>query len=337
MNIQNNISLKPYNTFGIDVFAKHFVSVSSVEELLKILKTEDYPSKLILGGGSNILLTQDIDALVIHINLKGISILSQTENDVLVKSAAGENWHEFVLWCIENGFGGIENLSLIPGNVGTAPIQNIGAYGVELKDVFVSCEALHLSSGIITTFNKEDCQFDYRNSIFKNDCKGEYIILNVTFKLTTRTHLIKTEYGAIRNELENLRVINPTIKDVSNAVIAIRSSKLPDPKKIGNSGSFFKNPVISKKHYATLKENFPEMPSYNVSDKLVKVPAGWLIEHAGFKGKTLGNYGVHKNQALVLVNYGNANGNDIKNLALLIKKTILRIFNIDLEAEVNII
>lgn len=337
MNIQNNISLKPYNTFGIDVLAKQFVSIHNVEELIEVLTSENHKSKFILGGGSNMLLTQDMEALVMHINMKGISIEAQSEHEVLVKASAGENWHEFVLWCIDNDFGGVENLSLIPGNVGTAPIQNIGAYGVELKDVFESCEAFHIGSGTIKTFNNKDCQFDYRNSVFKNEMKGEYIILNVTFKLTTKKHQIKTDYGAITSELSKQNIDNPTIKDVSNAVITIRTSKLPDPKKIGNSGSFFKNPVISKLHFNTLIQNFPEMPSYYVSDNLVKIPAGWLIEQAGFKGKTFGNYGVHKNQALVLVNYGGANGNDIKNLALLIQKTIAKIFNIELEAEVNII
>jgi len=337
VNIQNNISLKPYNTFGIDVLAKQFVSIHNVEELIEVLTSENHKSKFILGGGSNMLLTQDMEALVMHINMKGISIEAQSEHEVLVKASAGENWHEFVLWCIDNDFGGVENLSLIPGNVGTAPIQNIGAYGVELKDVFESCEAFHIGSGTIKTFNNKDCQFDYRNSVFKNEMKGEYIILNVTFKLTTKKHQIKTDYGAITSELSKQNIDNPTIKDVSNAVITIRTSKLPDPKKIGNSGSFFKNPVISKLHFNTLIQNFPEMPSYYVSDNLVKIPAGWLIEQAGFKGKTFGNYGVHKNQALVLVNYGGANGNDIKNLALLIQKTIAKIFNIELEAEVNII
>jgi len=336
VNIQKNISLKPYNTFGIDVCAKHFVSVNNIEELQDILKLQDYLNAFILGGGSNMLLTKDIDKLVLHINLKGIEIVSKTNTSVIVKVNAGENWHEFVLWCIKHDFGGIENLSLIPGNVGTAPIQNIGAYGVELKDVFESCEALHIASGEIRTFTKKDCQFDYRNSVFKDKLKGQYIILNVNFKLTTKSHIIKTEYGAIKSELEKQNILNPTIKDVSNAVIAIRSSKLPDPKEIGNSGSFFKNPIISKKQFDTLKQNFSEIPSYSISKELVKVPAGWLIEHAGFKGKTFGNYGVHKNQALVLVNYDNANGKDILNLSKLIQETIKRIFDINLEAEVNI-
>jgi len=337
VNIQENISLKTYNTFGIDAKAKYFVSVNTIDELLEIIKSKNHPTKFILGGGSNMLLTHNIDALVVHINLKGKSIISQEDNTVKVQAAAGENWHQFVQWCLSHGFGGVENLSLIPGNVGTAPIQNIGAYGVELKDVFDSCEALHISSGTIKKFTKEECLFDYRNSIFKSELKGEYIILNVTFKLTVKDHIIKTGYGAIINELEQQNIDNPTINEVSNAVIAIRSSKLPDPEKIGNSGSFFKNPVIAKSQYKSLKQNFPGMPSYEISDSLVKVPAGWLIEHAGFKGKVFGNYGVHKNQALVLVNYGNAKGEDIKKLAYLIQKTILQIFNIKLEAEVNII
>ena len=336
MNIQKNISLKPYNTFGINVFAKHFISINSIEELQEVLKSQDYSNTFILGGGSNMLLTKDIDKLVLHINLKGIDVVSETASTVLVKANAGENWHEFVLWCIDNDFGGIENLSLIPGNVGTAPIQNIGAYGVELKDVFESCEALHMASGEIKMFTKEDCQFDYRNSVFKNELKGQYIILNVTFKLTTQNHAIKTDYGAIGNELEKQNITKPTVKDISKAVIAIRSSKLPDPKEIGNSGSFFKNPIVPKTQFDTLKQNFPKIPSYSVSEELVKIPAGWLIEHAGFKGKKFNNYGVHKNQALVLVNYGNANGNDILNLSKLIQKTIKRIFDINLEAEVNI-
>lgn len=337
MIIQENISLKSYNTFGIDVIAKQFVSVSDIDELKGILTTKINSNIFILGGGSNMLLTQNIDTLVLHINLKGISIEVQSDTTVKVKASAGENWHEFVLWCIKNNFGGVENLSLIPGNVGAAPIQNIGAYGVELKDVFESCDALHIKSGTLKTFSKKECQFDYRNSVFKNELKGEYIIVNVTFNLTTRNHQIKTGYGAITNQLVKQHISKPAIKDVSNAVVAIRSSKLPDPKKIGNSGSFFKNPVISKTQYNSLKENFIEMPCYEISNDLVKVPAGWLIEQVGFKGKTFGNYGVHKNQALVLVNYNDANGKDIKNLALLIQKTILRIFNIELEVEVNII
>lgn len=337
MHIQNNISLKPYNTFGIDVLAKHFVSVKNLDELKAVLEVKDYPNKLVLGGGSNMLLTKNQDTLVIHVNLKGISIVSEDENTVTVKANAGENWHEFVLWCLKHDFGGIENLSLIPGNVGTAPIQNIGAYGVELKDTFVCCEGLSLETKKIKSFSKADCNFGYRNSIFKQQEKGKYIITSVTFKLTKKAHKLNINYGSITTQLKTMGITNPTIQDVSNAVIAIRESKLPNPKHIGNSGSFFKNPVVSKSHYNTLLENFPEIPSYIVSDDEIKIPAGWLIEKAGFKGKRFGDYGVHKKQALVLVNYGNAKGSDILNLSKLIQKTIKRLFDISIEAEVNIL
>lgn len=335
--ILENISLKTYNTFGIDVKAKHFVSVKSFEELKLVLELKDYPKKFILGGGSNMLLTKDIEALVIHLDLKNIEIVSKDEDTVNVKIAAGENWHDLVLWCLQHDFGGIENLSLIPGNVGTAPIQNIGAYGVELKDVFVECEALHIDTLNIKIFTKKDCKFDYRNSIFKQEVKGEYIIVNVTLKLSTKDHKLKTSYGAITQELDKMNIKNPNIQDISNAIIAIRESKLPNPKIIGNSGSFFKNPIISKSHFNTLKINFPEIPSYPISEDNIKIPAGWLIEHTGFKGKRFGNYGVHKNQALVLVNYNDAKGKDIFKLAQLIQSTVKRIFNIKLEVEVNII
>ncbi len=337
MHIKQNISLKPYNTFGIDVLAKHFVSVSSITELKDILTLKVYPDKLILGGGSNMLLTKNQDALVIHINLKGITIVSEDDHFAIVKANAGENWHEFVLWCLKHNLGGLENLSLIPGNVGTAPIQNIGAYGVELKDTFVSCEALSLKTNKIESFSKSDCDFGYRNSTFKQDKKGKYIITNVTFKLSKKPHKLNINYGSISSHLEQMQINNPTIKDVSRAVIAIRESKLPNPKEIGNSGSFFKNPIISKSHYNTLIEKFSDMPSYTVSDNEIKIPAGWLIEKAGFKGKRFGNYGVHKNQALVLVNYGGAKGIDILNLSKLIQKTIKRLFDISIEAEVNIL
>ncbi len=337
MQVLQNISLKSYNTFGIDVKAKYFLEINSKEELSLALNSKQSAKKFILGGGSNMLLTQNIDALVIHINNKGIEVVKEDDNYVYVKVEAGENWHEFVLWCIENDFGGVENLSLIPGNVGTSPIQNIGAYGIELKDVFVACEAMNVTNHAIQTFKNEECRFGYRNSIFKSEVKGQYIILNVTFKLTKGNHKLNTSYGAIQEELLANNIQEPTINDVSNAVIRIRQSKLPDPKEIGNSGSFFKNPVISMEHFNKLKSIFPEMPSYSVSDKEMKIPAGWLIEKAGLKGKRFGECGVHKNQALVLVNYGSAQGKDILNLSKLIQKTILRLFEIDLEAEVNIL
>ncbi|MDG4714663.1 UDP-N-acetylmuramate dehydrogenase [Winogradskyella marincola] len=337
MVIEHNVSLQPFNTFGLDAKAKSYCNITNEAALIEVLKTQSNQPIFILGGGSNMLLTKDIEALVLHINLKGIEVVNETDDTVFVKAMAGENWHQFVLWCIEHNYGGIENLSLIPGNVGTSPIQNIGAYGVELKDVFESCEAINVNTQDTRTFTKEDCKFGYRESVFKQDLKGEYIITSVTFKLSKQNHSLHTDYGAIKQQLQTSSIENPTIKDVSNAVIAIRQSKLPAPKEIGNSGSFFKNPVITSDQFKTLQSNFPEVPSYKVSDTLVKVPAGWLIEQAGFKGKRFKDYGVHKKQALVLVNYGNANGNDIYDLALLIQKTIKRIFNISIETEVNII
>ena len=337
MTVLEHVSLKNYNTFGIEASAREFVDVTSLNDLIEVLKTHSKTDKFVLGGGSNLLLTKNIDALVIHINNKGKEVIKEENGYVFVKIQAGENWHEFVLWCIANNFGGVENLSLIPGNVGTSPIQNIGAYGVELKDVFVECEAIHVESLESKTFKNKDCQFDYRNSIFKQKLKGQYIITNVTFKLAKDNHILKTTYGAIESELNNRNISKPTIKNVSDAVIRIRQSKLPDPKEIGNSGSFFKNPIISIDHFNELLINFPEIPSYKVSNDQIKIPAGWLIEKAGFKGKRFGDYGVHKNQALVLVNYGSSNGQDIYDLSRLIQKTISRIFNIDLEAEVNVI
>ncbi|WP_242094921.1 UDP-N-acetylmuramate dehydrogenase [Aestuariivivens sediminicola] len=337
MQIHQNISLKPYNTFGIDVKAKHFVSASSVNDLKDILNLKEYPNKLILGGGSNLLLTKDQDALIIHINLKGIKTISEGDNHVLVCANAGENWHDFVLWCLERGFGGVENLSLIPGKVGAAPIQNIGAYGVELKDVFVSCDALSIETNTLKSFDRDDCNFGYRSSIFKTHAKGKYIITSVTFRLSKKHHELHTDYGAIASRLDKMDIKEPSISAVSNAVIAIRKSKLPDPRDIGNSGSFFKNPVITKTHCERLLRAFKDMPHYPLSDDQVKIPAGWLIEQAGFKGKHFGSYGVHKNQALVLVNYGGAKGEDLFRLSKLIQKTIKRLYGISLEAEVNIL
>jgi len=334
--IEKNISLKPLNTFGMHVVAKEFASIESKQDLAKILKT-NLSNLLVLGGGSNMLLTKDVDALVLHINIKGIEVVSVYENNVRVRVAAGENWHEFVSWCLDKNYGGVENLSLIPGNVGTAPIQNIGAYGVELKDTFISCEAMNIQTQELRTFTKEECDFGYRNSIFKEELKGQYIITSVIFELTSLQHTIKTNYGAIKSELKNDGIENPTIQDISKAVISIRNSKLPNPKVLGNSGSFFKNPVISCSEFELLKIQFPKIPYYKVSETNVKIPAGWLIETAGFKGKTFGNYGVHNKQALVLVNYGNASGKDILELSKKIQEAILIVFDIVLESEVNIL
>lgn len=337
MTILKNVSLKSHNTFGIDAKAERYVNITDTEELKYVLEKFSTESLFILGGGSNMLLTRDIDALVLHINLKGISIVEDTENHVIVEAKAGENWHNFVQFCLENDFGGVENMSLIPGNIGTAPIQNIGAYGVELKDVFHSCKAINEDTQEEKTFLKDDCNFGYRDSVFKQDLKGKYIITSVKLKLTKTNHKLHLDYGAIKNQLLDFNIENPTIQDISKAVISIRQSKLPDPKEIGNSGSFFKNPVISKSEFENLKQDFPNAPHYIVSENEIKVPAGWLIETAGFKGKRFGDYGVHNKQALVLVNYKNALGQDIFNLAQLIQKTVKRLFNINIETEVNII
>lgn len=283
------------------------------------------------------LLTQDIEIPVLHIHNKGKRVVLSTDTEVIVEIQAGENWHEFVLWCIENDFGGVENLSLIPGNVGTSPIQNIGAYGVELKDTFISCSVLNIKTQEQKVFKLEDCNFGYRNSIFKNEAKGNYIITSVVFKLTRKNHTLNTSYGAIQQELESNHITNPTIKNVSDAVIAIRERKLPNPKEIGNSGSFFKNPVISKSDFEMLQATHENIPHYVVSETEIKVPAGWLIEQCGFKGKRFGDAGVHKNQALVLVNYDNATGAEILALAKKIQEAVLDKFNIKIDAEVNVI
>lgn len=351
MKIQQNISLKKYNTFGIDVIAKRFIAISSYYDLQEVLKKEK--DIFLLSGGSNLLLTKTINKLVIYLNIKGISIDRQTEDVVYLTVNAGENWHEFVLWCIHQNFGGLENLSLIPGNVGTCPIQNIGAYGVEVKDTITKVEAIEINSGKKLSFSNKDCNFGYRNSVFKNELKGKIVITSVGFKLTTKNHQLKTSYGAIETALQEKNILKPTIKNISDAVIAIRKAKLPDPKKIGNSGSFFKNPVISKSDFKILQQNYPKVPFYEVrpfdsaqdgipfdsaqDDINYKIPAGWLIEQAGFKGKRFGEAGVHKNQALVLVNYGNATGKEVYNLAKKIQQTILNQFSIKLEIEVNVI
>ena len=337
MQIEVNKSLKDFNTFGIDVKASQFCSISSVAQLQKILSENDISNLFILGGGSNLLLTKDIEGLVLHLNIKGIEVIKETENEVFLKVNSGENWHEFVQYCIKNNFGGVENLSLIPGNVGTAPIQNIGAYGVELKDVFYSCNTIETRTNKEKTFTNKDCKFGYRNSIFKNEAKGKYIITDVTFSLTKKKHKLSTSYGAIQTELEKNNITNPTISDVSKAVISIRKSKLPDPAEIGNSGSFFKNPVIDNQSFNEFRLQNPEAPFYEVSPTQYKIPAGWLIEQCGFKGKRFGDAGVHKKQALVLVNYGNATGKEIWELALKIQETVKNSFSIFIEPEVNVI
>ncbi|TAI46763.1 UDP-N-acetylmuramate dehydrogenase [Flagellimonas allohymeniacidonis] len=337
MKIEENISLQNLNTFGIDAKARFFLEVTSLLQLQKVLGLKAYPEKFILGGGSNLLLTKDIDTLVLHINLKGISVVEEADGHVVVKAMAGENWHNLVLWSLDRGYGGLENLSLIPGNVGTAPIQNIGAYGVELKDIFESCTAMEIATGELVEFDNEACQFGYRDSIFKNKHKGKYIITSVNFRLSSKNHGLNTGYGAIETELKQRDIVYPTIRDISDAVIAIRKSKLPDPDEIGNSGSFFKNPVVSKKVVQRIKKEYPNVPSYEVDEDYFKVPAGWLIEQCGFKGKRFGDAGVHEKQALVLVNHGNATGEEILNLALKIQKEVKQRFKIEIQPEVNII
>lgn len=337
MEIQTNFSLKNHNTFGIEANARQFVAVHNEAELRMILEQNKSEKKFILGGGSNMLLTKDIDALVIHVDLKGKKVIKEDDDFVWVESQAGENWHEFVLWSIDQNLGGLENMSLIPGNVGTTPVQNIGAYGAEIKDTFVSCEAMAIENQEMRTFTKAECHFGYRESIFKNEAKNQYIITSVVFKLTKRNHKINISYGDISGELSKNNITNPGLKDVSNAVIAIRKSKLPDPKELGNSGSFFKNPILLKSDFKEIHQKFPEMKYYDVSETEVKVPAGWLIEQAGFKGKRFGDAGIHKNQALVLVNYGNATGQEILDVSKNIQETIFKIFGIHIEAEVNVI
>jgi len=339
MHIQENISLKSFNTFGIQANAAYFCEVNALEELTAFLQEKndsiDKPL-LILGGGSNLLFTKDFQGIVLKNSIQGIEVIKENESHVWVRAGAGENWHNFVLHCIAQGFGGIENLSLIPGTVGAAPMQNIGAYGVEIKDVFEQLEAVEIETGKIHHFNNTDCHFGYRESVFKNIYKGKFIIASVILKLSKKP-VVNTSYGAIEETLQNEGITAPTIRDVSNAVIKIRQSKLPDPADIGNAGSFSKNPVIALKVYETLKAENPEMPGYKVSDEEMKVPAGWLIEQCGWKGKRFGEVGVHKNQALVLVNYGNANGEDVKELAFKIQASVNERFGIALTPEVNMV
>ena len=337
MKVEKNKSLRSFNTFGIDVKAAEFISVDSVATLKKVLEQYRGEDIFILGGGSNMLLTDDINRTVVHINLKGISVVSEDNNEVVLKVMAGENWHELVLYCLEQNYGGLENLSLIPGNTGTAPIQNIGAYGVELKDVFESCEAISVVTGELRNFSLQDCEFAYRNSIFKSRLKGEYIITSVNLRLTKTNHHLNISYGAISDVLEEKGIANPEIRDVSEAVIQIRRSKLPDPEQLGNSGSFFKNPVLTSEEFQAFRKNHPQAPYYEVSPTEFKIPAGWLIEQAGFKGKRFGDAGVHDKQALVLVNFGSATGKEIWDLALKIQKKVKDTFGIYIEPEVNIV
>lgn len=335
MNIQENISLKPFNTFGIDKKARFFIQATSEKDILQALeKSKDLNLPLfILGGGSNILLTKDLNAIVLKIEINGIQLVNETDEEVFVEVGAGENWHEFVLYCIKNDWAGVENLSLIPGTVGASPMQNIGAYGIEIKEVFSSLQAINRITGKQETFHWEDCRFGYRESVFKNELKDQYIITKVEFKLKKKP-TFHTEYGAIAQTLEEMNITDLSIKSISDAVIKIRQSKLPDPKVIGNAGSFFKNPTVSFDIFQKIKSNHPSVPGFP-NDEGVKIPAAWLIEHSGWKGKTFGNVGVHKLQPLVLVNYGGGDGKEIAELSKQIQASIEEKFGILLHAEVN--
>lgn len=339
MDIKTNQSLKPYHTFGVEAEAKYFAEINTEQELTELLKNKAFSGLpvLFLGGGSNLFFTKNFDGLVVKINTKGIREEILNENEVLVTAKAGENWHKFVQYCLTKDYGGLENLSLIPGNVGTCPIQNIGAYGVEIKDNFESCKALNLETFEVKTFNKEECRFGYRDSFFKREGKGKFVILEVTFRLSRKLHNLKTEYGAIQNELKNLGITEPTIQDVAKAVINIRQSKLPDPKVTGNAGSFFKNPVIQASAYENLKKSYPEIHGYTAPDG-IKISAAWLIENTGWKGKQIGNVATHKQQALVIINAtGNATGQEIYDFSEEIINSVKEKFGIVLEREVNII
>jgi UDP-N-acetylmuramate dehydrogenase len=336
MVIQDNVSLRGFNTFGIDARAKRYVRVSTEEELHSVLSDPALRSdlRLVLGGGSNILFTHDVDGLVIQNDIAGISTLESDDGHVLVTAGAGVVWHTLVMFCVDHGLGGIENMSLIPGRVGAAPMQNIGAYGVELKDVFHSLRAMRIDDGTVCTFSADECRFGYRESVFKRELAGQFIITSVTLRLS-RSARINTSYGAIATELADMGISSPTIADVSRAVIRIRQSKLPDPAMLGNAGSFFKNPVVSHEKFEELRSRFPDMPSYPAPDG-VKLAAGWLIEQCGWKGKRVGSTGCHAQQALVIVNYGGATGHEIHQHSLNVVLSVTDRFGVELEREVNL-
>jgi len=336
LEIQKNISLKNFNSFGIDVNAKLLAAIQDTEQAKQVLNRYKDEELLILGGGSNVLFIKDFNGLVLHNCIHGIEVIDKNSEEVRIKFGAGEVWHNVVLHCIEMGYAGIENLSLIPGNCGAAPMQNIGAYGVEIKDVFSSLEALHIPSGEIHNFSNSDCSFGYRESVFKNKLKGEYLILNITLKLKKKPEF-NISYGAISQQLEKMEVNDLSIKAVSDAVIQIRQSKLPNPKEIGNAGSFFKNPIVSKELLKEIQRSYPEVVNYPIDEEKVKLAAGWLIDQAGWKGYRKADFGVHKNQALVLVNYGVAKGSEIYNLSEEILQSVREKYGVDLEREVNVV
>lgn len=338
ISIQQHVSLAPYTTFGVAATADFFCRVGSVSEIAQLISEGWYKKPfLILGGGSNVLFLNDFHGLVVQNGLSGQRVVDETEENIVIEVGSGVNWHSFVMHCIEQNWGGIENLSLIPGTMGAAPMQNIGAYGVEVKDVIVSVSGIDLADGRELTFTNEECEFSYRESVFKHAWKEKFFISSVTLRLTKKNHVLRTHYGAIQNILDQQKITSPTLRDISNAVIHIRSSKLPDPKQIGNAGSFFKNPSITQAQFRMLHERYPEAPSYPAENQLIKVPAGWLIEQCGWKGKRVGRAGVHHQQALVLVNHGGATGAEIFSLAKQIQHDVREKFLIDITTEVNII
>ncbi|OFY83832.1 MAG: UDP-N-acetylenolpyruvoylglucosamine reductase [Bacteroidetes bacterium RIFCSPLOWO2_12_FULL_35_15] len=338
MNIHENISLKKLNTFGIDASARYYAGFSTIDEVCQILSESKFVNsrKLILGGGSNLLFTKDFDGIVLKNNLKGIELVKEDVDHYFVRSAGGEVWHELVMYCIANNYAGLENLSLIPGNVGASPMQNIGAYGAEIKDTFYELEALHIQDKTIHKFNNAECKFGYRESVFKGELKDQFIITSVTFKLYKKP-IFNTSYGAIEKELEVMGIKELSIKSISDAVCAIRKSKLPNPAEIGNAGSFFKNPEVIRSKFEALKTEFSMIVGYDLENGNVKLAAGWLIEQCGWKGQRFGDAGVHKLQALVLVNYGNANGSEILELSQKIIASVKEKFDVDLVREVNIV
>ncbi|WP_214072299.1 UDP-N-acetylmuramate dehydrogenase [Mucilaginibacter sp. dw_454] len=337
LQIQQNVSLINFNTFGVDVNARYFVEINHPEDLAELFMDPQWQQieRLVIGGGSNMLLIKDFEGLAIHMNIRGIEHRINHQ-EVFVEAGAGEVWNDLVNYCVQRGFAGMENLSLIPGSVGASPIQNIGAYGVELKDVFSSCKAFEIATGNFRTFSKVDCGFGYRESVFKSELAGQYIIVSVKFDLSLTPNL-NLKYGAIEQELEVRGITNPTIKDVSRVVSHIRVAKLPDPSTIGNAGSFFKNPVITTAQFAPIQQQHPDIINYPAGDGLVKLAAGWLIEQCGWKGKVVGNTGTWKNQALVLVNHGGATGQEVYNFSSQIIDSVYTKFGVNLQREVNII
>jgi UDP-N-acetylmuramate dehydrogenase len=338
MLMLENVSLKSFNTFGVEASTKWFCQIKSVDDLRSVIDDKRFTSdnRLLLGGGSNVLFTRNWNGLVAKIELLGREVVKEDANFVWVKAGAGENWHQFVLWCLERNLAGLENLSLIPGNVGASPMQNIGAYGIEIKDTFESLEAVELSTGNLLIFNSKDCEFGYRESVFKRKYKNQFAITSVTYRLN-KIPAVNTAYGAIEQELERMQIRELSIQAVSKAVINIRQSKLPDPKVLGNAGSFFKNPTISAAQFSELQKAFPDIPNYPAPNNQIKLAAGWLIEQCGWKGKRMGNCGMHEKQALVLVNYGSATGQEIYDHSTRVLEAVQQKFGVELEREVNII